>query len=247
MTVQGIDVSNWQGAFNWTAWTGKIGFGLAKACEGDAMTDADFGHNWDSMWSMNATHTFPRFAYLFFHAGQDPVVQAAHLIAAVKAHGLLPGDHFVLDLESTSPDDQLNDGLTPAQCAPRAVECLHHINSLAPDHRVLPYMNPAWAESGGSACPHRGRRGRSGSTPTSRSTATGTTALSSNCSSSAGCPPRASAGLVTWWMGRSTSSFLYNGTSTMSGWPLPPGALGRQEPGHDRAEVRYASFVSLAA
>lgn len=151
MTVQGIDVSNWQGAFNWTAWNGRIGFGLAKAAEGGSMTDADFGHNWDSMWSMNATHTFPRFAYLFFRAGQDPVVQAAHLVATVKAHGLLPGDHFVLDLESTSQDEQLNDGLTPAQCAPRVVECLHHINSLAPNHRVLPYMNPAWAEAGGSA------------------------------------------------------------------------------------------------
>jgi len=151
MTVQGIDVSNWQGAFNWNAWNGKIGFGLAKAAEGGSMTDADFGHNWDSMWSMNATHTFPRFAYLFFRAGQDPVVQAAHLVATVKAHGLLPGDHFVLDLESTSSAEQLNDGLTPAQCAPRVVECLHHINSLAPNHRVLPYMNPAWAEAGGSA------------------------------------------------------------------------------------------------
>ena len=148
--IQGIDVSHWQGAFNWQAWTGKIGFGLAKAVEGDAGTDADFGRNWDSMWAMNATHTFPRFAYLFFHAGQDPVAQATHLVATVKAHGLLPGDHFVLDLESTSPDAQLNDGLTPAQCAPRAVECLHHINAVAPDHRVLPYMNPAWARAGGS-------------------------------------------------------------------------------------------------
>lgn len=147
--VQGLDVSNWQGEFAWSAWEGKIGFGLAKAVEGDSETDADFGHNWDSMWFMNATHTFPRFAYGFFHAGQDPVAQAAHLVATVKAHGLLPGDHFVLDLEETAGG--CNDGLTPAQCAPRAVECLREINALAPGHRVLPYMSPSWAEAGGGA------------------------------------------------------------------------------------------------
>ena len=31
------------------------------------------------------------------------------------------------------------------------MECLRHINALAFDHRVLPYMNPAWAQAGGSA------------------------------------------------------------------------------------------------
>jgi lysozyme len=146
-TVQGIDVSTWQGAFDWQTWQNQIGFGLAKAAEGDAETDPDFGHNWDSMWWMNASHTFPRFAYLYFHASLDPVAQAAHLVSTVKDHGLLPGDHFVLDIESTNTDGQLNDGLTPAQCAPRAVECLQHINALAPNHRVLPYMSRGWGVS----------------------------------------------------------------------------------------------------
>ena len=148
--VQGLDVSKWQGDFNWNAWKGKIGFGAAKAAEGDAWTDPEFGRNWDSMWRMNRTHTFPRFAYLFFRARQDPVVQAAHLVATVRGHGLLPGDNFLFDLESTVAGELLNDGLTPAQCAPRAVECMRHINALAPGHRVLPYMNPAWARAGGS-------------------------------------------------------------------------------------------------
>lgn len=151
MSVQGIDVSNNNGPFDWASWRGKIGFAAAKAVEGDGFTDDDFGSNWDAMWWMNATHTFPRFAYLFFRAGQDPVVQAAHLVATVKGQGLAPGDNFLFDLESTSPDEQLNDGLTPAQCAPRAVECMRHINEFAPGHRVLPYMNPAWARAGGSA------------------------------------------------------------------------------------------------
>src|SRR6185437_13850063 len=87
--VQGLDVSKWQGDFNWKAWKGKIGFGMAKATEGDGWTDPEFGANWDAMWWMNSAHTFPRWAYHFFHPAQDPVVQAAHLVATVKGHGLL--------------------------------------------------------------------------------------------------------------------------------------------------------------
>ena len=147
--VQGLDVSNWQGSFPWPHWKGRIGFGLAKATEGDGGTDPEFGHNWNGMWDMQPDHRFPRWAYGFFHASQDPVVQAAHLVATVKGHGLLPGDNFVLDVESTDPNAQLNDGFPPHVVAPRAVECLREINRLAPGHRVLPYMNPAWAMKGG--------------------------------------------------------------------------------------------------
>jgi lysozyme len=145
--VTGLDVSQWQGAFDWAAWRGKISFGMAKAAEGDSYTDPEFGRNWEAMWELG--RLMPRFAYLFFRAAQDPVVQAAHLVATVKGHGLLPGDNFVLDVEETGPG--ANDGLTPARCAPLAVECLRKINELAPGHRVLPYMNPSWARAGGSA------------------------------------------------------------------------------------------------
>lgn len=151
MTVSGIDVSMFQGPFNWPAWRGRIGFGMCKATEGGGWTDPQFAHNWNGMWAMNPAHTFPRFAYCFFHAGQDPVIQAVHLVSVVRGRGLLPGDNFVLDLEPTVRDAMLNDGLTPAQCAPRAVRCLQEVNKLAPGHRVLPYMSPAWARAGGSA------------------------------------------------------------------------------------------------
>src|SRR5215472_9832229 len=112
MTVNGIDVSMFQGQFDWPAWRGRIGFGMCKAAEGGGWTDPQFRHNWDGMWQMNAAHTFPRFAYLFFHAAEDPLVQALHLVSVVKGRGLLPGDNFVLDIEETSPGR--NDGLTPA-------------------------------------------------------------------------------------------------------------------------------------
>lgn len=149
--VQGLDVSGWQGQYDWAPWKGKIGFGLAKATEGDAETDPDFGHNWDALWWLEPDHRLPRFAYGFFHASLDPAVQAAHLVATVKGHGLLPGDNFVLDLEETVSGSGENDGIPAVRCAPRAAECLRKINELAPGHRVLPYLNPAWARAGGSS------------------------------------------------------------------------------------------------
>lgn len=143
--VQGIDISNLQGAsFPWQDWKGKIGFGLVKATEGDGFTDPDFGRNWDALWAMNECHTFPRFAYSFFHPAQDPVVQAAHLVATVKGRGLLPGDNFVLDLE-------VDDGLPPALVAERAAVFLRHVNEFAPGHRVLVYTFPAFARAGNCA------------------------------------------------------------------------------------------------
>jgi len=151
MTVQGIDVSKWQGRFDWEAWRGRISFAMAKATEGDAESDPEFEHNWDGMWFVQADHRLPRYAYAYFHASLDPVVQAAHLVATVRRYGLLPGDNLVVDFEETVPNSGENDGIPAARCAPLGVECLREVNKLAPGHRVLPYMNRAWALEGGSA------------------------------------------------------------------------------------------------
>lgn len=148
MTEQGIDVAWPQGArYNWRQWADRISFGMCKAVEGDAGTDPDFGDNWDAMWWVRPDHRLPRFAYLFFHASLNSVVQAAHLVATVRGHGLLPGDNFVLDMEPTGEDGR-NDGLPPEIVAERARECLQHINSLAPGHRVLPYCDKSFADAG---------------------------------------------------------------------------------------------------
>jgi GH25 family lysozyme M1 (1,4-beta-N-acetylmuramidase) len=147
MITQGIDVSNWQGAFDWPAWQGKISFAAAKATEGDADTDEEFARNWAGMWDLD--RRMPRFAYHYFHASLDPVIQAVHLVATVRAHGLLPGDNFLWDLESTARDG-LNDGQPPAVTAERAREGLRKVNELAPGHRVLTYMSPSFALTGHS-------------------------------------------------------------------------------------------------
>lgn len=149
-TTKGIDVSRWQGDFNWHGHPG-LSFGAAKATEGLGVADPEFGRNWSSMWEYRKDHRFPRFAYHFFRAADDPEHQAEFLVSTARAHGLLPGDNFMLDIESTVPGELLNDGRGPLACAARAVACMHRINALAPGHRVLPYMNPAWARAGGSA------------------------------------------------------------------------------------------------
>jgi lysozyme len=150
MTEPGIDVSYAQGKFNWTAQHGKVAFGAAKATEGLTVTDPQFKANWDGMWFLNGTHTVPRFAYHFFHASDNPEDQAAHLVSTVKAHGLLAGDNLLLDLEATSSDGR-NDHIAPATVAARAKACLEAINTLAPNHRVLLYTNPAFAKAGNCA------------------------------------------------------------------------------------------------
>lgn len=148
---QGIDVSNIQGArFPWAGERGRISFGMAKATEGLTFTDPDFPGNWNAMWWLQPDHRLPRFAYHYFHAGQDPVAQARFFVAAVKAHGLLPGDNLVADFESTDPDTGLNDGVAPLVFSARGRTFLQEVNTLAPGHRVLVYMNPSFAEAGHS-------------------------------------------------------------------------------------------------
>ena len=145
-TVRGIDVSRWQGDFDWRTQPG-LSFGMAKATEGTGLTDPEFGPNWDHMWTYRPDHRMPRFAYHFFHAALDPVQQAEFFVTAVRAHGLLAGDNFVLDLEATA-GDELNDQMQPAAVAGRAITFLHRVNQLAPGHRVLVYTYPAFARTG---------------------------------------------------------------------------------------------------
>jgi lysozyme len=139
---QGIDVSQWQGNFDWAAYRGKLQFAMCKATEGLNTSDPDFAANWDSMWELSST--LPRFAYHFFHPAEDPQAQAQRFVATVQAQGLLPGDNFVMDLE-------VNDGKPAEIVAAQGVEFLRCVNDLAPGHRVLVYTYPAFAKAGNCA------------------------------------------------------------------------------------------------
>lgn len=86
--VPGIDVSKWQGKFDWKAQAGKIGFAATKATEGLDETDTEFGANWNGMWELD--RMMPRWAYHFFHAAIDPYLFGTpHARAALRSVGPL--------------------------------------------------------------------------------------------------------------------------------------------------------------
>lgn len=146
---RGIDISRWQGKFPWHNHPG-LSFGMAKATEGLDVTDPEFGNNWDGMWNYRPDHRLPRFAYHYFRAAAHPEDQARFFVQTVKQHGLVQGDNFVFDNEATREDGS-NDGMHPSEVARRGVIFLHHVNALAPGHRVLNYSNTAYIKAGNCA------------------------------------------------------------------------------------------------
>lgn len=149
MGAAGIDVAWPQGMFDWTAWAGRISFGMCKATEDIGLIDVTFDHNWSGMRALDAA--MPRLAYHFFHAASDPVVQARFFVSTVRSRGLHAGDNLVADFEATDPDTGLNDGVEPAVFAERGRAFLHEVNAQAPGHRVLVYLDPWFAGLGSSA------------------------------------------------------------------------------------------------
>lgn len=104
--AQGIDVSSFQGAFDWAAEKGSISFAFAKATEGSTITDPEFARNWQQMKAVGIV----RGAYHFAHPRNGAASDSRAFLAVVRAQGLSSGDLLALDLETT-------DGLAPAQVA----------------------------------------------------------------------------------------------------------------------------------
>ncbi|MHB1843918.1 MAG: GH25 family lysozyme [Deltaproteobacteria bacterium] len=95
-TVQGIDVSSYQGAVNWSA-VASSGrkFAFAKATEGTWYQDPTFPGNWRGMKAAGIY----RGAYHFFRASVSGLAQADYYLAYVGPFG--PGDLPMLDWEVT--------------------------------------------------------------------------------------------------------------------------------------------------
>ena len=95
-TVNGIDVSLFQGTVNWSeVKASDIVFAFAKATQGNTFIDPQFAINWQGMKAAGLL----RGAYHFYESMDDPVSQAQNFIRAVG--GLDPTDlPPVLDIES---------------------------------------------------------------------------------------------------------------------------------------------------
>jgi lysozyme len=137
MPVKGIDVSAWQGDFNWAAWKGAISFGSTKATESNNFQDPTFAANWERMKTLDVF----RFAYHFAHADVPSVDQSGFFCETVKKQGLLPSDNFVLDLEASY-------SMTPSYVAAWAIDWIHEVEKILPGHRILVYTYPYFAEEG---------------------------------------------------------------------------------------------------
>jgi len=95
--VQGVDVSHYQGAFDWGGAKSRgIVFGYASVGDGIGFTDPEFTTNWANMKAAGVL----RGAYQFFEPGEDPVAQANLMVQAVGqlGQGDLP---CMVDVETT--------------------------------------------------------------------------------------------------------------------------------------------------
>ncbi len=95
-TVEGIDVSHYQGAISWAqvAASGNV-FAFIQATQGTGYIDATFAAN----WAQAAAAGILRGAYHIFYPNQDPVDQAERFLSTLTSKGELP---VALDLEQVN-------------------------------------------------------------------------------------------------------------------------------------------------
>jgi lysozyme len=79
--VQGVDVSKYQGNFNWS--TANVAFGYARISDGSLSPDSTFVANWANMQAAGVL----RGAYQFFRPEQDATAQAQMVVNAVGMLG----------------------------------------------------------------------------------------------------------------------------------------------------------------
>ena len=97
MTLEGIDVSIYQGSISWpaVASSGRR-FAFIKATDGTTIVDPRFADN----WPLAREAGLFRAPYHYGHPGRDPVTQAVHFYSQVGDLG--PGDLGpALDLEQS--------------------------------------------------------------------------------------------------------------------------------------------------
>ncbi len=136
----GVDVSNWQGDFDWTqasqrGWT----FAAAKASEGIAFPDEQFVDNFIEMKQAGLA----RIAYLFFHPVLAPMTQLNLFDRMLRAGAFSVGDLIALDHET-------DDGLPPGKVASAAVNVAGYLRT---KYRCSPliYTYQRFAEAGNCA------------------------------------------------------------------------------------------------
>lgn len=119
-TLEGIDVSKWQGTINWDQVAGAgISFAFIRVSDGINTYDEKFQYNWSEAQRVGIV----RGVYQFFRPGQDPVAQADLLIAEIGG-AMTPGDlPPVIDVEA-------NSGLSKAAVAAAMQQWLDRVEAV---------------------------------------------------------------------------------------------------------------------
>lgn len=157
-TLQGIDVSYYQGTVNWSQVkaSGRV-FAFARASDGLDYPDSKFAQNWPAMKSAGIV----RGVYQYFRPSQDPEAQANLMLEKLAAAGGLEAGDLppVLDLETDS-------GLAASTVVARALAWLTYVESKVgakPIVYTAAFMSnvigtsfgsyPLWVANYGATCP----------------------------------------------------------------------------------------------
>jgi lysozyme len=140
----GIDVSAYQGEFNWGAHPGIAFAGIRATSWTGAATfarDADLDHNARHTWDTYGGKAVRIYYHETRPAAGRPDDQAAQFLRLVGGH-LCRGDMLAAAMEDAQ-------GLPGGQVAAWHGAFLHHLRVLTERaHRVLAYCNPSWCEAG---------------------------------------------------------------------------------------------------
>lgn len=140
---QGIDVSEWQGAVNWSQVAASgVSFAWIRFDDGAYYTDSKWQTNW---YNATAAGVVPG-AYLFWEPTDDPAAQAQVLIQQLQQVNFTHGDLLpVLDVE-TNKNYNTKAIYTPAQMA---AELTITVNALTKAYGSYPviYTSPGWWNS----------------------------------------------------------------------------------------------------
>jgi lysozyme len=128
------DISNWQGAINWSLLTEDV-IGI-KATEGTGFHDPQFPRNWTEA----KDNKKGRIAYHYFHPSIPAAAQVQFFLDYVRSHGLQTGDCLAMDLE-------VSDGVAPEEVAKQAVDFCGSVKYETKASTIV-YTTPAFANAG---------------------------------------------------------------------------------------------------
>ncbi|APR87771.1 Integrin-like repeats domain fused to lysozyme, LYCV glycosyl hydrolase [Minicystis rosea] len=138
-TVEGIDVSSWQGNIDWSAVRGSgREFAFIRVSDGANYFDSKFDKNWSEARAVGMA----RGVYQFFRPGQDPIAQANLVLQHLGSDlGELP---IVVDVE-------VSDGVGPATLNARLGQWISRIKQ-ATGRTPMIYTSPGlWPSLSGSS------------------------------------------------------------------------------------------------